>query len=133
MMRVITEEYGETGRLFVARCIGVNIVLGDFVGTEDIPGFYDIPNATDAGPFNQSRGKFIGAALMTTRYNAPCIHPGKKLEARYPIKIDGLAQRFVTVAEGRRGFAAMVIKPGSYSVGRQVSFVPMPTPARPRG
>lgn len=121
---------GDTRRLFLARCMGANIVFGDFRGTKEIPSFHDIPNATDFGVLDSEHGKFTDdtATVMITRYNGPCIHPGKKIEEHYPGNTDGLAGRFVKAASGKRGFVGMVIKPGVMSVGQEVTFTPLPRP-----
>ncbi len=123
----IEERYGVSRRTFLAQCIGANILFDNFRGSEQIPEFYDTPNATDVGPYCPDTNKFSAAALMVTRYNSPCIHPGKKIEAHYPKRVDGLAQRFVQAAEGRRGFVAMVVKPGVIAVNDEVMFRPLPS------
>lgn len=127
---VIAERYEESRRIFLARCIGANIVFNNFRGTDDIPEFHRIPNATDVGPCDPETGKFSAASLMITRYNPPCIHPGNKIETHYPGAREGLAQQFVRSAEGRRGFVGMVAKSGKLAAGDTVMFRPLPSAQR---
>lgn len=124
---VIANRYEESRRMFLARCIGVNVVFDSFQGNNEIPEFYDVPNATDVGPFDPETHKFSAASLMITRYNPPCIHPGNKIEKYYPGAHEGLAQQFVRSAEGRRGFVAMVVMPGRLAVEDTVMFYPLPS------
>lgn len=124
---VIVRQYNETMRIFLARCLGANILLHDFQGSPAIPEFYNLPNATDFGPFNPENTKFSDAALMITRYNTPCIHPGKKIEEHYPGDSEGLAPRFVKTALEHRGYVAMVVKVGKMAVGDSVMFRPLPS------
>lgn len=124
---IIAERYEESRRIFLARCIGANIVFNDFRGSNDIPEFHRIPNATDVGPFDPETGKFSAASLMITRYNPPCINPGNKIEQYYPGAWEGLAQQFVRSAEGRRGFVGMVAQTGKLAVEDTVMFRPLPS------
>lgn len=124
---VIANRYEESRRNFLARCIGVNVVFDSFQGNNEISEFYDVPNATDVGPFDPATHKFSATSLMITRYNPPCIHPGNKIEKHYPDAREGLAQQFVRSAEGRRGFVAMVVMPGRLAVNDTVMFYPLPS------
>lgn len=119
---------GNTSRLFLARCMGANIVFAGFQGTGEVPSFHDLANATDFGPYDPDAEKFTAATAMITRYNGPCVHPGKKIEEHYPGKSDGMAEKFVQAALGRRGFVGMVVKAGIISAGQEVTFIPLPRP-----
>lgn len=113
-------------RLFLASCMGANILVGSFSATEEVQGFGDIKPATDFGPFDSYNMKFNNAVVMITRKNNPCTGPGKKIADKYVGKLPQTTTRdFVKVAEGRRGFVGMVVKSGVMSVGDTVQFVPL--------
>lgn len=125
--KVVEERYNISRMEFIASCIGANILLGGFRGSDRYLEFYELPNATDFGPYDEDNKKFNDVSLMITRYNPPCIHPGHKIEELYPGARRGTAQQFVRAAEGRRGFVAMTVKPGRLTVGDEVMFRPLPT------
>jgi hypothetical protein len=112
--------------LFLAECLGANVLLGDFQGTDRIPSFRDVPPAYDFGPYNPQTGKFTGATVMTTAVNDPCIHPGKKIVQRYPAKYlqPDVAKNFAQDEEQHRGFVGMVAMAGEMRRGQEVVFVP---------
>lgn len=119
---------GGINRLFLAQCLGANVVVGDFQGTDDIPNFRSLERGMDLGPFDDDAGKFRagGAAVMVTRPNAPCIGPGELIESVYGAKADGVgfAEEFVRAGQGRRGFVGMISKGGEMAVGQAIRFVP---------
>lgn len=123
---VIANRYEESRRIFIARCIGANIVVSNFEGNDDIPAFCEMLNSTDFGPFD-SDDKFSDASLRIMRYNPPCGNPGKKIEEHYPEPREGLAKQFVRAAEGKRGFVGVVAKVGKFTVNDTVMFRPLPT------
>lgn len=113
-------------RLFLASCMGANVLVGSFRETEEVQSFRDVKSATDIGPFDPQNMKFNNAVLMTTRVNNPCTGPGKKIADKYAGELPQTTARdFVKVAEGRRGFVGMVVKPGVMYVGDTVQFVPL--------
>ncbi len=113
-------------RLFLASCMGANILVGSFSATEEVKGFREVKPATDIGPFDSNNMKFNNAVVMITRENNPCTGPGKKIADQYAGELPQTAARdFVKVAEGRRGFVGMTVKPGIMSVGDTVQFVPL--------
>lgn len=124
---VIANQYEESRRMFLARCIGVNVVFNSFQGNDEIPKFYKVPNAADVGPFDPETHKFSDASIMIVRYNPPCIHTGNKIAKRYPNAPEGLAQQFVRSAESTRGFVGMVASPGRLAVNDTVMFCPQKT------
>jgi hypothetical protein len=104
--------------------LGANILLSNFSATDDVAAFRELIPCTDFGPYNPETKKFTDVTVMITRANAPCMPPGKVIQTMYPLSDPDMAQRFVRVAEGRRGFVGMVVKAGKMSVGQQVAFVP---------
>ena len=130
---VIREAYSNERRVFIAQCMGANIVLNGFHGNGHISNLRELPNATDFGVFDAEAGKFKSdsATLMITRYNAPCVHPGLKLQEYYPNASENMASEFVRVAQNNelvhRGYVAMVAKGGKLRVGEQITFCPLPT------
>ena len=110
---------GESARLFLARCLGINVVIGKFEGD-----FLALPPGIDLGPYDVDRRRFTGAAVMITRVNSPCAQPGAMVERYYPRPIARAGKRFVQVAKGRRGYVGMVVKGGTMAVGQVMGFVP---------
>jgi hypothetical protein len=119
---------GALNRLFLAQCLGANIVVGGFQATDGTPNFRSLQRGLDVGPNDDSVRKFTsdGATVMITRPNAPCIGPGKLIEATYDTSSDGIerAKEFVRTGQGRRGFVGMITKGGQMAIGQTVSFVP---------
>ena len=113
-------------RLFLARQLGANVLLGDFRGTQAIPEFRAMPSGYDFGPYNPLAGKFSGATVMIYAVNDPCIAPGKKIEAAYPADqgAPDKAKRFAADKENHRGFVGPVAKAGEMTVGQRVIFNP---------
>lgn len=112
----------QASRLLLAQCLGANILL-DEVRLEELEPRNPL-SVLDFGPFDEQSGKFTDAVVQVTRPNEPCIWPGKKIEERYPGDKTDLAKRFVTVAQGRRGFVGLVIKSGAITKDQSVTFVP---------
>jgi hypothetical protein len=106
-------------RLFLAQCLGVNVVVSGFEA-----GFAALPPGTDFGPYDVERRRFTDAAVMITRINEPCAAPGALVEKYYPRPTGRLGKRFVQVATGRRGHVGMVAKGGSMTEGQRLAFVP---------
>lgn len=116
----------QSRRLFLASCLGANILLGKYEGTEEFPEFCRIARGLDVGPFDSKTDRFTSAAIAITRPNGPCAVPGKKIKNNYPeILPDSTTRDFIRIAEGRRGFVGMVVKPGEIAVGDVVQFVPL--------
>ncbi|HEX6347480.1 MOSC domain-containing protein [Umezawaea sp.] len=115
---------GEAGRLFLAQCLGVNVVVGGFAGEGAIPDFGALPAGVDFGPYDRVRRRFTDAAVVVTRVNEPCARPAALVEKYYPRPIGRLGKRFVRVAAGRRGYVGMVARGGSMAVGQSLGFVP---------
>ena len=111
-------------RLFLASCMGANVLLGEYKGTEETTEFRNLSRGLDLGPFDPENDNFTDATVLITRPNAPCVGPGKKIRDNYPGSLPDTTPRdFVDIAEGRRGFVGMVAKPGSMAVGELVQFV----------
>lgn len=108
-------------RRFLAQCLGANILL-DEVRFEELEPRHPF-SVLDFGPYDEENGKFTSATVQVTRPNGPCIWPGKKIEEHYPGDEPNLAKRFVTSAQGRRGFVGSVIKAGMMTKNQSVSFV----------
>lgn len=123
---VVQGKFETTRQKFLARCLGANVLLANFRGTEYIPEFYDLPYMTDFGPYNPDDQKFDATTIAVTSYNPPCIDPGRKIEQYYPLAREGMAQAFVRVAEHQRGFVGMVSRAGKIAVGQAVLFRPTP-------
>jgi hypothetical protein len=115
---------GQATRLFLAQCLGVNVVVGGFAGAGAITDFLALPPGVDFGPYDTERRRFTDAAVMITRVNEPCASPGRLVEKYYPRPVAELGKRFVQVAMGRRGYVGMVAKGGSMAQGQQLGFVP---------
>ena len=66
-----------------------------------------------------------GAVLTLSAENAPCIGPGKAIQAHYP-DVPGLASRFPKAARHKRGVVAWVERPGIIHEGDavEISLVP---------
>jgi hypothetical protein len=124
----ITDTPGALNRLFLAQCLGANVVIGGFQGTDTIPNFRSLQRGLDVGPYDDVTRKFTpdGATVMLTRPNAPCIGPGKLIEVTYGSEVDEIerAKQFVRVGQGRRGFVGMVAKGGQMAIGQALRFVP---------
>jgi hypothetical protein len=115
---------GRAHRLFLAQCLGVNVVVGAFEGAGTITDFRALPAGTDFGPYDTGRRRFTAAAVVITRVNEPCVSPGRMVERYYPRPIGKLGKRFVQVAQGRRGYVGMVAKGGTMVQGQRLGFVP---------
>ncbi len=115
---------GEATRLFVAQCLGVNVVVGGFEGAGTITDFLALPAGIDFGPYDVERRRFTDAAVVVTRVNEPCAQPGALVEKYYPRPTGKLGKRFVQVARGRRGYVGMVAKGGLMTQGQRLGFVP---------
>lgn len=63
-----------------------------------------------------------GAVLEVESDNAPCLAPGKVLQAQYPGE-DNLSARFVKSAYLKRGLVAWVEKPGRVASGSEVQLL----------
>lgn len=111
-------------RLFLAQCLGVNVVIGGFRGTGGIQDFLVLPPGVDFGPYDVEHRKFTGATVMVTRVNTPCAQPAAMIGKYYPEVVEGLAKRFIVAARGRRGFVGMVVRSGRMVEGEGVGFVP---------
>lgn len=115
---------GGATRLFLAQCLGVNVVVGGFQGAGAITDFLALPAGTDFGPYDTVRRRFTDAAVVITRVNEPCASPGRMVEKYYPRPIGRLGKRFVQVAQGRRGYVGMVVRGGAMTQGQRLGFVP---------
>lgn len=115
---------GEAVRLFLAQCLGINVVVGGFEGSGAVADFLALPAGVDFGPYDLARRRFTDAAVVVTRVNTPCASPGKMIEKYYPRPVGGLAKRFVRVAQGHRGYVGMVAKGGTMTQGESIGFVP---------
>lgn len=68
------------------------------------------------------------STLVIDLENAPCVFPGKEIEADVP----GHGKLFKPAAKGRRGVTAYVERPGTVSVGDAIAlFVPAQRPWQP--
>lgn len=112
-------------RLFLAQCLGANILLGNFKGTVDFPDFRKISRGTDVGPYDAGKQKFTDATVMVTRPNAPCHDIATETKQRYPRDIADLDKKLLSALQGRRGFVGMVAKGGKMTVGQVVQFIPL--------
>lgn len=110
-------------RRFLAQCLGANILLSDFEGTEQTPRFRDLTAGIDFGHYSENR-KFENGVVTITRINKPCIDPGRKIQQLYPDSPPDLAKKFVVAAEGKRGFVGMVAMGGALLRDRRVNFIP---------
>lgn len=114
---------GELKRLFLAQCLGANLVVGEFDGAGEVDEFRNLSRGIDFGPYNDATHKFTDATVVITRPNRPCITAGKMIEDVYADR-PSLAKEFVVAAQGRRGFVGMIAKGGSMVVGQTLGFVP---------
>jgi hypothetical protein len=115
---------GAAGRLLLAQCLGVNLVVRDFDGTGSTPRFPDLAAGADVGPYNTRTRKFTDATVMITRRNEPCASSGRQLAEALPDLPSDLVKRFVAVALGRRGYVGMVVRAGTMREGDLLGFVP---------
>jgi len=122
----LEQATGTLTRLFLAQCLGANMVVSDFQGTHDTPNFRSLSRGIDVGPYDEATRKFTpdGATVMITRPNPPCIGPGKLIEATYGSSGGECAKAFVKFGQGRRGFVSMVSKGGQMEVGQALRFIP---------
>ncbi|HSW74807.1 MAG TPA: hypothetical protein VLG16_02960 [Candidatus Saccharimonadales bacterium] len=121
-----TEVPGALRRLFLAQCLGANMIVSDFEGTDIVPDFRSLSRGVDVGSFDAETCKFTpdGATIMITRPNAPCSPPGKLIEAMYGLPGRDRAKDFVRLGQGRRGFVGMVSKGGQMAIGQSLRFIP---------
>lgn len=118
----VTEEALGLSRMhFIAGCIGANIV----VSRVELNGFYMVTNGTVMGRLDADG--YFETAMQISRFNAPCINPGKVLQQNYPNAPENMAADFVEIAAECRGVVAGVYVAGSLSAGDVVSFVPKQT------
>ena len=89
-------------------------LVGASLIVRGIPDFTHVPPA--------SRLQFASGATVTTDVeNAPCVFPGKEIEAEAP----GFGKLFKPAARDRRGVTAWIERPGTVSVGDRITlFVP---------
>lgn len=123
-LQALSAQPSRINRLFLAQCLGANILLGDYKGTCEAPTFRDIDRGTDVGPYDSGRRKFTDATVMITRPNEPCHHIARETLKRYPGIIPQIDKELLRLAQGRRGFVGMVSKGGKMLVGQTVQFVP---------
>lgn len=121
----LTAQPSRITRLFLAQCLGANILLGNFQGTADSPEFRTIDRGTDIGPYDPGKQKFTDATVMITRPNAPCHSVARETKQRYPVDIADLDKKLLSALQGRRGFVGMVAKGGKMAVGQFVQFIPL--------
>lgn len=106
---------------FLAGCMGANLVVSQI----EPGGLYDVPNGSVMGRLDDEG--YFETAVQISRYNSPCIHPGRAIAERYPDPSENMAADFVRIAESCRGVVAGVYVAGSLSVGDTVAFVPRQT------
>ncbi|PRY37417.1 hypothetical protein [Umezawaea tangerina] len=111
-------------RLFLAQCLGVNVVVKGFQGAGEIEDFLVLPPGVDFGPYDAEQRKFTGATVMVTRVNTPCAQPAAMIAKYYPEVVEGVAKGFIVAGRGRRGFVGMVVRSGGMVEGDLVGFVP---------
>lgn len=112
-------------RLFLAQCLGANILLGNFGASLQAKSFEDIERGMDVGPYDPGKRKFTDAAVMITRPNEPCHSIGREILQRYPGVIPDIDKQLLRASRERRGFVGMVVKSGKMTVGQTVQFVPL--------
>lgn len=111
-------------RLFLAQCLGANVILGSYQGTTEAPTFRELGRGTDVGPYDPGHRKFTDAAVMITRPNEPCHQIVSETLRHYPTVLPRINHELLRLAQGRRGFVGMVSKGGKMLVGQSVQFVP---------
>lgn len=118
---VTARNFDMSAKSFIASCIGINIVLS----MSEEQDLYRVPNGSIVGVVDESG--YMEPAIQFSRYNAPCITPGKELASRYPGAHDNMASEFVRIAERCRGVVAAVYVAGLFRESDVVSLVPKQT------
>jgi len=120
--KIIRHQYGISPEEFVARHIGVNIVVGeldDGRSLNDLTPPYHLGTFDDAGNFDVS--------MLVVSYNEPCVIPGRAIGEAYAWgEGESMGRQFVEVARAHRGYVGITSMAGTLTVGREAMIVPLP-------